>query len=1001
MNPLVVSTIKHIEDKSPRVVSLSWIELCNRLSRHTAYAAKEQAALWCPTAWVEGRKREKMNLEKGNLLDVSCFVGEFDDGTVPASLMDRWKADNGDPLAFVIHSSYNHHTDAPRWRCVFPLTTPVPADQWKTEIWPRLSYWLFNNRNDAAAKDAARFYFVPSCPADRLEMAFCDMEAHGVFLDPYSIPPIPEQARPTPKPTGTRGTGEGRPGDDFNEKATQDDVLAILLRVGWREQRRDGDTISVIRPGKPFDIRSGTIGHIAPNVFYCFSDNAQPLTHDRAYDPFSLFAILECNSDFKEAARRKASEGFGSQKTGRKTKVPGGDPIDGQEPSPKVLDPDSGLPQIETNPYRRLRDISTDGLEALKGANNPPRLFARDGKLVHVAITEKDTVRIEDTSNEDFRAELERMADWICTTEKKGVLPSPPRKNIVEDMRSLLRIRHWGDIPPLETVVTAPIVAANGELMTTPGYLPDARVYYHGEKFQLPDTSPTVENLAIAKDLILGNLLFDFPFVDDNSRANAVALLLLPFVRLMINGPTPLHLIDAPAQGSGKSLLAEVIGSVFLGKADATVIPKKGEEDEWRKSLTSSLKSGQAIVWYDNLKTKLDSGPLAHAITASVWTDRAMGTQNQVNLPVRCVWIITGNNIETDDDFPRRCVWIRIDTQEERPENRVGFKNPDLRGFVADNRLALIGACLTLIRNWLENGRPNWNGLLMGSFESYCRVMGGILGANDIPGFLLNREELYERADPDRQRWETFFEAWYDARQEQETSAKDVIDIAVANFIVPSNERGDLNYFGKQLRKYADRIIGGYRLTQTREKRRVQQYSLKKIPPKSKNDAPPTTPLPLKPVQQVHQVHQSIPKRESYKSVEDECGLEIGFNNTIPAETDALDALDAPVVVDPRKLALESLIKRTSADVQAGKVPAKLTEAEAVVLPDGLTTTNPAASFASAWSDAELFKKSNPAGWHLTEGGKRVTATMIVISRWWVRWCEDNPKTEKRKEANG
>jgi putative DNA primase/helicase len=141
----------------------------------------------------------------------------------------------------------------------------------------------------------------------------------------------------------------------------------------------------------------------------------------------------------------------------------------------------------------------------------------------------------------------------------------------------------------------------------------------------------------------------------------------------MINGPTPIHLIDAPVQGSGKSLLAEILCSVFGGRADASVIPKRGEEDEWRKSITSALKTGSPFVWYDNLKTRLDSGSLAHAITAPVWTDRAMATHNQITLPVRCVWIITGNNIECDGDFPRRSLWIRLDAKTERPEDREGF----------------------------------------------------------------------------------------------------------------------------------------------------------------------------------------------------------------------------------------------------------------------------------------------------------------------------------------
>jgi len=57
---------------------------------------------------------------------------------------------------------------------------------------------------------------------------------------------------------------------------------------------------------------------------------------------------------------------------------------------------------------------------------------------------------------------------------------------------------------------------------------------------------------------LLDELLIDFPFADEASRANALALLLLPYVRPLIVGPTPLHLITAPTQGTGKDLLAQL-----------------------------------------------------------------------------------------------------------------------------------------------------------------------------------------------------------------------------------------------------------------------------------------------------------------------------------------------------------------------------------------------------------------------------------------------------------
>jgi hypothetical protein len=62
---------------------------------------------------------------------------------------------------------------------------------------------------------------------------------------------------------------------------------------------------------------------------------------------------------------------------------------------------------------------------------------------------------------------------------------------------------------------------------------------------------PTAGEIAAARGLIVDDLLGEFPFTSPAERAHAVALLLLGFLRAMIDGPTPLHLIEKPAPGTG------------------------------------------------------------------------------------------------------------------------------------------------------------------------------------------------------------------------------------------------------------------------------------------------------------------------------------------------------------------------------------------------------------------------------------------------------------------
>jgi hypothetical protein len=72
-------------------------------------------------------------------------------------------------------------------------------------------------------------------------------------------------------------------------------------------------------------------------------------------------------------------------------------------------------------------------------------------------------------------------------------------------------------------------------------------------------------SVAAAQQWLLEELLGDFPFVDTAGPAHTLAALFERFVRPLICGPTPLYLIDAPAQGTGKGLLADVVSRVVMG----------------------------------------------------------------------------------------------------------------------------------------------------------------------------------------------------------------------------------------------------------------------------------------------------------------------------------------------------------------------------------------------------------------------------------------------------
>jgi len=94
-----------------------------------------------------------------------------------------------------------------------------------------------------------------------------------------------------------------RPGDDFNRRG---DVRAVLAQAGWIRVR-EGENEYWRRPGKT----SGWSASLKDGVLYVFSANAAPFEPNRAYSPFSVYALLTCGGDYETAARSLRMSGYG------------------------------------------------------------------------------------------------------------------------------------------------------------------------------------------------------------------------------------------------------------------------------------------------------------------------------------------------------------------------------------------------------------------------------------------------------------------------------------------------------------------------------------------------------------------------------------------------------------------------------------------------------------------------------------------------------------------
>ena len=345
-------------------------------------------------------------------------------------------------------------------------------------------------------------------------------------------------------------------------------------------------------------------------------------------------------------------------------------------------------------------------------------------------------------------------------------------------------------------------------------------------RWKIQGTGPLVNRLRPGG--LSDELLVDFPFVSDADRAHAIALSLLFYVRNMIQGPTPLHLIEKPTPGTGATLLVNALTWPAIGRP-LPAMSEGGDDAENRKRTTAMLRNGPAVILIDNVRRPLDSSALAAAITSTVWEDRILGCSQTARLPVRCAWVATGNNPVLSNENARRTIRTRLDAKAEQPWMNRQFRHPDLMSWVIEHRAELVWAHLLLIQAWIATGRPNGSKRL-GMFEAWAAVMGGVLEVAGIPGFLGNLGDLYEESDAESEVLCEFLEDWLKAYGNQLVGVDDLLDTAQSHLdLGAGTAQVQKIRLGKLLARNRDRQFGLLRLERAGKHQGSRQWKLVSI----------------------------------------------------------------------------------------------------------------------------------------------------------------------------
>lgn len=412
---------------------------------------------------------------------------------------------------------------------------------------------------------------------------------------------------------------------------------------------------------------------------------------------------------------------------------------------------------------------------------------------------------------------LSKLAKWVRYDERTQDFKQKDCPDKVA--RTLISRREWS-LPVLVGIIQAPTLREDGSILEKPGYDEETGLFFNpGQTNFLPiPILPSKDDAIVALNIVI-DILKDFPFENKESRSVSISAILTGLIRKSIR-TAPLHGYTAPKMGTGKSLLADIVGLIATGQTN-TVIPHAENEAEEKKRLLAVLSEGDPIICFDNIERPFGSPALCSVLTQENFKDRLLGVNRSLSVPTNSTFLATGNNLTFIGDISTRAILCRLDPQCEKPEER--FFETDLKKYIPKNRGKLVQACLTILRAYHMAGRPKQGIAQFGRFEDWSDWIRSALVWLDLEDPCKSRKEI-ENADPLRIALGSFLASWHATLGNLSYTTKTVIEKAkdhpelleVLNDVVPG--RGDninARSLGNALASFKGRIENGYRLEHT------------------------------------------------------------------------------------------------------------------------------------------------------------------------------------------
>jgi hypothetical protein len=245
--------------------------------------------------------------------------------------------------------------------------------------------------------------------------------------------------------------------------------------------------------------------------------------------------------------------------------------------------------------------------------------------------------------------------------------------------------------------------------------------------------------------------------------------------------------------------------------------------EEATKVVLSLLLTSPAVIEFDDMDTDwIPHGTIKRMLTAEHITDRILGVSKTATVSTRTLFLGSGNNVGPIRDLLRRVLTINIDPRCATPAT-VSYEGSPVDK-VRQKRGLYVSAVLTIIQAWRSAGSPKAKVdsivTYSGAWSDYCRYPLMWLGHPDPATSLLEQV----RHDPDGAALSGLMTEWRAVFGLTPTTVRKAVELATSsqsNLLdamreFPVEERGEINRskLGWQLKKHANRIVGGFEFQQ-------------------------------------------------------------------------------------------------------------------------------------------------------------------------------------------